>query len=913
MASVAMRRATAPANVNSRLQAGSLTDLLASAAAASRPSPRPSKFSGGDGGDEVSTTRPSSGTGNDDTDVVRNMSKELAMDDMQAAERPQMLAQLAKDISDLIHSSRGSASDRRASQRVSASPATLRHKSLEAGTATSATTMPSAISANMTHPPLPHFNGSTTAGSSRTTLQTPSLAPASAVSEPVEVRPTSAGRSSAGRFSFDVPTTRLQPEPHMQDVGSGTRARSPHEVHTLLTSIENREEALRLKVQQLTEEKTLQQRCLEEEVARLQRSNARMEEELRNRQDMQVSREVQLSGDVRPITHQTGRPEGMDEIRSGTRTPAEMQECRMEPLAQCRVEPLAQPQDAHEEVQQQLAEIRSEVAKCARALYNPEPLPSAEVFDIRQQLSALSGEVIATSRALLTGPPNNGARDVELAEVRKQLEALQSQVSRAMSAAMSRPVEPQELADPRAAEISELMTEVSTLRAEMARSTHGMQPQTWRGYGQEPVTQGRQPGQPLADLSGQIEALRLEMRQLKGQTPVHHMGQANQHDMSQMSRQAWVPQAGREHTPEVASLHSRLSSLRSEVARVVQDQRQVDESASPELRSQLGALLQELHDVRSGAAAVAAAANGGARWPYMDCGATPERSPSPRALDIAVHNGLANDALHPGRGRSCTPRARFMDAGPCGNAAMNPEWAASASRLHGATPMAPPMPPYAQCGAPHAASGTSLYVCPHLAANLGPAAGGRPVPGYGYGQPFSEAAEPVALQCGRGSAVPSRPPAVTQPPQRPSSSGPASARSWGRPTDGPRFAHGPGGPRNGGSGYSSRGLPPAAVSGMPFQEARQMNSPETQIAGPPGREGWRSGTTERPVGALPMPEAAWPNVAPAKATAMRPSMTGSPDIVNLCGDVSLPAVEPADHAPQGAMQRPMRTKIPCRE
>jgi len=101
---------------------------------------------------------------------------------------------------------------------------------------------------------------------------------------------------------------------------------------------------------------------------------------------------------------------------------------------------------------------------------------------------------------------------------------------------------------------------------------------------------------------------------------------------------------------------------------------------------------------------------------------------------------------------------------------------------------------------------------------------------------------------------------------------------------------------------------------MPFQEARQMNSPETQIAGPPGREGWRSGTTERPVGALPMPEAAWPNVAPAKATAMRPSMTGSPDnMVNLCGDVSLPAVEPADHAPQGAMQRPMRTKIPCRE
>lgn len=152
------------------------------------------------------------------------------------------------------------------------------------------------------------------------------------------------------------------------------------------------------------------------------------------------------------------------------------------------------PEDLREELQRELAEIRAEVTRCAAALQAPEALPSAEVLDIRQQLSELGAEVMKTSRALLEGgtsrspspPPTRSlpphttmaatciAQDPGLLEVRSQLEALQQQVARAMSAAHARPLGLQELSAPPQAlpapGVSALHARLAALRAGVARA-----------------------------------------------------------------------------------------------------------------------------------------------------------------------------------------------------------------------------------------------------------------------------------------------------------------------------------------------------------------------------------------------------------------------------------------------------------
>merc|ERR1719487_2308760 len=158
-------------------------------------------------------------------------------------------------------------------------------------------------------------------------------------------------------------------------------------------------------------------------------------------------------------------------------------------------------QDAREELQRQLADIRGEVARCASALCADEPLPTSEVAEIRQQLSALSSEVRQTSHVLapsVGAPGPNSVRELELSEVRRQLEALQGQVSRAMYAALSRPGVPLQQEPSPPDEPSELRAEVGHLRSELARV--GSQP-----TGSHASTR---PKAENSDLTSQIEALR---------------------------------------------------------------------------------------------------------------------------------------------------------------------------------------------------------------------------------------------------------------------------------------------------------------------------------------------------------------------------------------------------------------------
>ncbi|CAE8631276.1 unnamed protein product, partial [Polarella glacialis] len=229
-------------------------------------------------------------------------------------------------------------------------------------------------------------------------------------------------------------------------------------VHALLSSIESREAGLRLKVQQLTEEKALREQKMEDEISALRRSNARLEDQLRTRH---AWHQPELYVEEPPAQRGFGDQEAPS---------------------------LGAAHDLRHELQQQLQEIRAEVTRCARALQEPQALPSAEVLDIRQQLAALSSEVLQTSRALSVDVPRGGRVDTELEEVKRQLESLQGHVSKTMSAAMARPVSQEVFEQPevcedtrqpvhsatsaatvaRDAELAELRAEVNQLRAQMA-------------------------------------------------------------------------------------------------------------------------------------------------------------------------------------------------------------------------------------------------------------------------------------------------------------------------------------------------------------------------------------------------------------------------------------------------------------
>lgn len=482
---------------------------------------------------------------------------EARLSESQSAERPQVLAQLSKAISDLIQGKK--------------SPSVPAAAPMEP-----APRQGSPFTEQFAHTfgqqqPEPMGLGERLA-SEAVPRSSPVLAP--------HIAP-SLGSAFGERASPSSP----------QDNRHQAAKRSPREVQVLLSSIESREAALHAKVQQLAEEKSIQQQRLEDEVNSLRRANAQMQVELNARHASEAHHAYE-----RPSSQPSSRPRS--------------------PIAE-RSEPSIIMQSTREELQQQLAEIRAEVARCASALCADEPLPSSEVADIRQQLAALCNEVRQTSHALLPSGDMllhgaNTSSNGELAAVRGQLEALQTQVSRAMYAALSRPGAPMQL-DPQSSEVMRLRQEVSLLRNQLTRTGSHTDLTHAASSSGAPRAAGLNMRQSASrhlqgELGAQIEALRMEMGSVNGASPAQARipalpGSAALHRIPSQPQQTQQRPA-----PETASLQERLSWLRAEVARVVQDPRYAEDNAPPEMKSRLGNLLRELAELRHGAEAVAAAA-----------------------------------------------------------------------------------------------------------------------------------------------------------------------------------------------------------------------------------------------------------------------------------------------------------------
>lgn len=630
----------------------------------------------------------------------------------------------------------------------------------------------------------------------------------------------------------------------------------------LLSSIESREANLRAKVQQMAEEKTAQQNRLEEEVRSLQRANAQMEAELR----------------MRRVD---------DEARAPVAVALELAHSRPRSPRDDRSEPsmLMRP-DAREELQQQLAEIRGEVARCASALCADEPLPTSEVADIRQQLSALSNEVMQTSQALMApapGFPGRGApRDSELYEVRRQLEGLQGQVSRAMYAALSRPGVPsqQDVSrnDAHGEEVSELRGEVARLRAELS--------QAGRQTAGSAVPSRVRPQAPAVDLKAQLEALRRELGSFGG-----GVAQPSQPSQPHVPSLPLGPPRASHPTSEAPSLQERLSWLRAEVAKVLQDPRYAQDSAPPEIQNRLGALLRELQDLRQGAEAVAAVSGG---------------SPVPRrqAPSAAYVMGQPLPSMaHP---RSSTPLrhlrpddasiangGRFFDAAPARGTPMD---SAAANSLHvGQPPMAQPIV---------GVQTSPVLVCPHVAADLAGERGFGDMARYAsrYADRYVDREHLAADAVMRGSG------------KSPYADVGSATPTLGMPTPGAPTVLSPGGvqhsvsqmsasPLNASSGLSGLLLGAASLNGSLNLSAAEASSWRGE-RGPP----WAGQTAPALAGDQ---GPSWPTPTPSLSGRGTPggSGRGTPCGGSFAEGPSTPAAEPMEVAPQGNMWRPMRSKI----
>jgi len=377
------------------------------------------------------------------------------------ADRPQVLAQLAKDISALVHNARDSSMERRGA----APPPPFRGSSTTVTESSSyasyASSPPSAAATGVR--PIAASSFAIPAGSSKV------MDSARASSNGLHTSAQLLRREPAAPAAPLFPKEEgLQPPSHSNGNGGGGEAPSPH-VRALLSTIETREASLRQKVQILTEEKVSQQRRLEDEVARLQRNNARLEEELRSRGETTSS--------TPSVTASPGGPPHSSAPRlviwSEDRECLVQQETRADttgtPRSSRGTTVPSSPkltQDSHEELRRQLSEIRGEVSRCAHMLNSQETIPANDVIDIRQQLSALSGEVVQTSRALAANGSVSQARDAEFGDVCRQLEELLSQVSGAMQVAATRPAE--------TSEVYELRAELNILRSEIASTrAHG--------------------------------------------------------------------------------------------------------------------------------------------------------------------------------------------------------------------------------------------------------------------------------------------------------------------------------------------------------------------------------------------------------------------------------------------------------
>jgi len=634
--------------------------------------------------------------------------------------------------------------------------------------------------------------------------------------------------------------------------------RSPREVQVLLSSIESREANLRAKVQQMAEEKTAQQHRLEEELRSLQRANAQMEAELRMRR---VDDEARAPAAV-----------ALELAHSRPRSP---RDDRSEPSM------LMRP-DAREELQQQLAEIRGEVARCASALCADEPLPTSEVADIRQQLSALSNEVMQTSQALLTpapGFPGRGApRDSEIYEVRRQLEGLQGQVSRAMYAALSRPGVPSQQDVPRndaqGEEVFELRGEVARLRAELS--------QAGRQTAGSAVPSRARPQAPTVDLKAQLEELR---RELGG------IAQPSQPLPPHVPSLPLEPPRASQPTPEAPSLQERLSWLRAEVAKVLQDPRYAQDSAPPEIQNRLGALLRELQDLRQGAEAVAAVSGG---------------SPVPRRQAPAAAYVMGQPLQSMAHPRSSTPLrhlrpddasvangGRFFEAAPTRGTPM--DWAAANSLHVGQPPMAQPIV---------GVQTSPLLVCPHVAADLAGERGVGDMARYAnrYADRYVDREHLAADAVMRGSG------------NIPYADVGSATPTLGMPTPGAPTVLSPGGvqhsvsqmsasPLNASSALSGHLLGAGSLNGSLNLSAAEASSWRGE-RGP----SWAGQTGPALMGAQ---GPSWPTPTHSLSGRGTPSGSGrgTPCGGSFAEGPSTPAAEPMEVAPQGNMWRPMRSKI----
>lgn len=550
-----------------------------------------------------------------------------------SADRPQVLAQLAKDISNLIRNSRTATSEAKPSgdtpgdARVSVFASSgLRDQARPLGrvlrdarAAAAPVSEDRVCGSGLQTASVSSTSRTVLAGEEESVVvadEPPSLLEAASV-RAVDIQQDCLG-SQPKATGF---TSRAQ--------GASARARSPQEVHALLANIESRETNLQRKVQQLTEEKCLREKRLEEEVQRLQRSNARLEDELR--QTVQPAPE-----DPPDRASLTGR--GDDE-------PFLTQELR-------------------EDLQRQLQEIRDEVSRCARTLQAPEAMPYSEVLDIRQQLQALSAEVYQTSQALqgrvgafCRTDERNACHNSELSDVSQQFEALQSHVSSALSAAMARPAEPLKACQEarpessfrespcqlsgREDELAKLRAEVNSLRAQLAQDRtqsaapdlRGQDLRAGQQHDQMDHTQSAAPDLRGQDLRGQLQEqkdgeLRPEANNLRAQTAqdrtqyaasefrsqdlrgqLQEQMEALRSDLGQIAQAPLVDAAApASFAPGVAALHGRLTAIRAEVAKVLQESHASEDTASPARQAHLSALLSELSDVRTNAALLARSA-----------------------------------------------------------------------------------------------------------------------------------------------------------------------------------------------------------------------------------------------------------------------------------------------------------------
>lgn len=603
-------------------------------------------------------------------------------------QRPQVLAQLAKDISDLITSARGS--------RAQAPEAAYYE-----GTRAREPLVP-----EPTQWPLASPVAWTAHGPRRSTAPAHD-APQASVTQP-------AGAAAArGLASPGSSTSR-----HLARAGP----KSPREVQSLLSSIENREAALRQKVEQLTEEKTLQQKRLEEEVERLQKSNALLQEQLER-----------LAAGPSQLTFY--------EPVAGSGFPVSAEQSLLETSQEAAGTVL--PQDLKEDFQQQLEEIRNEVTRCAQALQGQESLPSAEVSDIREQLASLSAEVMETARSLV------GSRQEPWeAESQGGLSGghtCGSSPPRPMTEEPLRSSSPGKWQPSREDELAQLRVEVQQLRAQLGAPRQASLPL---------VPSSRGPTLPARPLAGTSPSLRQRLEALRSEfgqrgtplparpppfSPASVIGHYEEHRQPPPT-----PTLAPSYVPEVSALHDRLSAVRAEVARVVQDPAYAEDSASPALREQLRSLLAELQDVRAGAAAVAAAAANARALPVPGAGVDASFSSSMGRPPMNGHCGPDPAALRmepvavaPGPPRD----GRFVDVGPLGSG--NLDWPRRDQQSA------------QSCQHASAPSHSPILLGPHLAADVAlPTAGG---------QPSSSLGQSAATATFGDSSGPRRPPAAQFP------------------------------------------------------------------------------------------------------------------------------------------------------